>query len=90
MVPNSDVAGIGGGGGKGRDAGRGVSSLGSASPLCGKGGGGGGGGIDEATSSDSAIVAAPLDEPSNKGIIGPIDDLNIGGFPGGGAPVGFH
>lgn len=82
--------GIGGGGGKGRDGGGAVSSPASVSPpVCGRGGGGGGGGIDESTSSDS-IPAAPLDEPSTKGIIGPIDDLYIGGFPGGGAPVGFH
>lgn len=91
MVPNSDVAGlggIGGGGGKGRDAGKEASSLDSVSPT-GKGGGGGGGGIDESMSSDSPF-AASLDEPSTKGIIGPTDDLYMGGFPGGGAPVGFH
>lgn len=87
MVPKSDVAGLGGtGGGRGKG---GASSIDSDSPsACGKGGGGGGGGTDEPTSSDSAI--APLDEPSINGMIGPSDDLYIGGFPGGGAPVGFH
>lgn len=91
MVPKSDVAGLGGiGGGRGKG---GASSVASDSqPVCGKGGGGGGGGggTDEPTSSDSAIAPAPLDEPSINGIIGPSDDLYIGGFPGGGAPVGFH
>ena len=90
MAPNSDVAGlggIGGGGGKGRVAGKEPSSLDSVSPS-GKGGGGGGGGMDESTS--SASPPTPLDEPSINGTACPIEDLYIGSFLGGGAPVGFH
>lgn len=51
------------------------------------GNGGGGGGMGKATSSDSVFEddASSLD----KGILGPIEDRYIGGFPGGGAPVGF-
>lgn len=81
--------GIGGGGGKGKDAGIMVPSPASR-PALGIGGGGGGG-TDKPASSDSDIDddAALLDEASGKGILGPIDDLNIGGFPGGGAPEGF-
>lgn len=50
-------------------------------------------GTAKAASSDSIVEdddAAPLEEAADKGILGPIDDLNIGGFPGGGAPVGFR
>lgn len=54
--------------------------------------GGGGGGAAKAISSDSKSDddAAPLDDAADNGILGPIVDLNIGGFPGGGAPVGFN
>lgn len=40
--------------------------------------------------SDIDDDATLLAEVSGKGILGPIDDLNIGGFPGGGAPEGFR
>lgn len=39
--------------------------------------------------SDFEEDAAPLDVAADNGILGPTDDLNMGGFPGGGAPVGF-
>lgn len=63
----------------------------SMSPVGGRGGGGGGGGIDKPASSGSDCDedATPLDEAADSGILGPMEDLNIGGFPGGGAPVGF-
>lgn len=54
-----------------------VSSREVSSSTLGKGGGGGGGG-------------GGTDEEAGNGILGPIDDLYIGGFPGGGAPVGFN
>lgn len=61
------------------------------SPVRGRGGGGGGGGMGKAASSKSDFEedAAPLDVAADNGILGPTDDLNMGGFPGGGAPVGF-
>lgn len=84
--------GMGGGGGNGKDAGKTVPSAELALLPSGNGGGGGGGGTANTSSSVSISMddAAPLDEAPDKGILGPIDDLNIGGFPGGGAPVGFN
>lgn len=88
MSVTAGLGGIGGGGGKDKDAGTADPSTVSASPVGGNGGGGGGGGrADKVPSSTSDFDddAAPLDD----GILGPIDDLNMGGFPGGGAPVGL-
>lgn len=83
--------GIGGGGGKGKEAGTADPSTESVSPVGGNGGGGGGGGrADKVPSSTSDFDDAPLDDAADNGILGPIDDLNMGGFPGGGAPVGFR
>lgn len=67
------------------------SSIEARSAEAGRGGGGGGGGgTDCPASSDSDIDDdAPALEEAGKGILGPIDDLYMGGFPGGGAPVGF-
>lgn len=84
--------GIGGGGGKGKDAVTAYPSTKSTSPVGGNGGGGGGGGRADklpSSTSDFDDEAAPLDDAADNGILGPIDDLNMGGFPGGGAPVGF-
>lgn len=85
-------------GGKGRVAGAVELSPGSTSPVGGRGGSGGGGGKAKAASSDSDIEvdATAVDDEAispadSSGILGPaIEDLNIGGFPGGGAPVGFN
>lgn len=83
---------MGGGGGRGTDAGVTVPSPELTLPVSGRGGGGGGGGAANAASSDSVFEddAEALDEAADKGILGPIDDLYMGGFPGGGAPVGFN
>lgn len=84
--------GIGGGGGKGKDVGI-IEPSPESEPALGNGGGGGGkGGTDklESSVSDFDDDATLLAEDSGKGILGPIDDLNIGGFPGGGAPEGFR
>lgn len=82
---------MGGGGGSGKDEGKTAPSAELASGSGGSGGGGGGGGTANTSSSVSVAEddAPALDEAPDKGILGPIDDLNIGGFPGGGAPVGF-
>lgn len=83
---------MGGGGGNGKDSGKTASSAELALLPSGSGGGGGGGGTVNTSSSNSVPEddAPALDEAPDKGILGPIDDLNIGGFPGGGAPVGFN
>lgn len=93
LISVTGFGGIGGGGGKGKDAGIADTSTESASPLWGNGGGGGGGGrVDKLSSSPSNCNddAVPLDEAADNGTRDPMDDLNIGGFPGGGAPVGFR
>lgn len=95
MLATAGLGGIGGGGGRGNDAGITEPSPESKLPESGKGGGGGGGGggTSKSTSSDSGcdddVDAPPLAEAADRGILGPIDDLSIGGFPGGGAPVGL-
>lgn len=92
MSVTAGLGGIGGGGGKGKVAGTPDPSTESASPVGGNGGGGGGGGrADKVPSSTSDFDddAAPLEDAADDGILGPIDDLNMGGFPGGGAPVGL-
>lgn len=65
--------GMGGGGGKGNDAGTMVPFSESMSPVGGRGGGGGGGGIDKSASSGSDCDedATPLDEAADNGILGP-------------------
>lgn len=85
--------GNGGGGGRGKDAAKAEASP-EANGTGGGGGGGGGGGTAEGSSSapelDDDAPAEVLAEGPDNGILGPIDDLNIGGFPGGGAPVGLR
>lgn len=86
------LGGNGGGGGRGKDP----SKAGASPEANGRGGGGGGGGGGTAEGSSSApeldddAPAEVLAEAVDNGILGPIDDLNIGGFPGGGAPVGLR
>jgi hypothetical protein len=60
------------------------------SEVAGNGGGGGGGGRVDGSASDSDMEdEAPALDEEGSGILGPIDDLYMGGFPGGGAPDGF-
>lgn len=81
------LVGNGGGGGKGKDAGR---TEPSPPPVSGSGGGGGGSGKAPSSNSVNDDDAPSLVEALDEGIPGPIVDLYIGGFPGGGAPVGFR
>lgn len=46
--------------------------------------------VEGPASSDSVMEdEAPAPTEEGSGILGPIDDLYIGGLPGGGAPDGF-
>ena len=64
---------MGGGGGRGKDAGKTVPSAELALPASGSGGGGGGGGTVNISSPVSVVEddAALLDEAPDKGILGP-------------------
>lgn len=46
--------------------------------------------VEGPASSDSVIEdEGPAPDEEGSGILGPMDDLYIGGLPGGGAPDGF-
>lgn len=87
------LGGAGGGGGTGKAIGIAVSSPKVASVETGNGGSGGGGGTGKGAVSEPGSdfdVDAPAPVAPDNGILGPIDDLYIGGFPGGGAPLGLR
>lgn len=87
------LGGAGGGGGTGKAIGIVASSPKVDSVETGKGGSGGGAGTGKGVLSDPGSdldVDAPAPVAPVNGILGPIDDLYIGGFPGGGAPLGLR